>query len=307
MELKKEELIKRRGYIATLEAGYRFCVDNFKTIFKHLWPYALAFAVVIGIFEIINLRTSMTGSADVADVATIMILWPFVFVVAILLAARMMMLFNDQLFKWNIIRAIKLTLWVLLIATVVAIIPGLIMGMKAATAGAEADPGFALMRAGLLAMIILFLLVIVVIFPYIYPIMKYIVEPQTHFRNLIFKGWKKGFKHWGYLFITLLLLYLCIIVVNIIISIPLSICTFAQYISAAGEAQGDVSGTPAYFNILFFVVAVLTFFAYCFVNVFSNAVGYYIYGNIEAYEREKEQQQLPIEPETDETTEDTVY
>ena len=40
--LIKEELIKRRGYIATLEAGYRFFVDNFKTIFKHMWPYALA-------------------------------------------------------------------------------------------------------------------------------------------------------------------------------------------------------------------------------------------------------------------------
>ena len=298
--LIKEELIKRRGYIATLEAGYRFFVDNFKTIFKHMWPYALAFGIVLGIFEMIQLKTSMTGDVDTAEAATTLILLPVVMIVAFLLGGRMMMLFNDQSFKWNTIRYIKLTLWLSLVAILISFISA-----SAFLTGDSTETG--MFKAGALFFLIFTVLLIVVYLPYIYPALKYMLEPQTHFRKLIFKGWKKGFKHWGYIFVTVLLLYLCIMVMSIIIFIPLGICSFAQTISAAGVADGDASGMPGYFNILFFVVAAISFFVYSFISVFSLSVAYYMYGNIEAYEREKEQQLQPIESTADEATENTVY
>ncbi|MBQ9222614.1 MAG: hypothetical protein IJ166_02660 [Prevotella sp.] len=298
--LIKEELIKRRGYIATLEAGYRFFVDNFKTIFKHMWPYALAFGIVLGIFEMIQLKTSMTGDVGTAEAATTLILLPVVMIVAFLLGGRMMMLFNDQSFKWNTIRYIKLTLWLSLVAILI-----LFISASAFLTGDSTETG--MFKAGALFFLIFTVLLIVVYLPYIYPALKYMLEPQTHFRNLIFKGWKKGFKHWGYIFVTVLLLYLCIMVMSIIIFIPLGICSFAQTISAAGVADGDASGMPGYFNILFFVVAAISFFVYSFISVFSLSVAYYMYGNIEAYEREKEKQLQPIETTTDEATENTVY
>lgn len=298
--LIKEELIKRRGYIATLEAGYRFFVDNFKTIFKHMWPYALAFGIVLGIFEMIQLKTNMTGDVGTAEVATTLILLPVVMIVAFLLGGRMMMLFNDQSFKWNTIRYIKLTLWLSLVAILISFISA-----SAFLTGDSTETG--MFKAGALFFLIFTVLLIVVYLPYIYPALKYMLEPQTHFRKLIFKGWKKGFKHWGYIFVTVLLLYLCIMVMSIIIFIPLGICSFAQTISAAGVADGDASGMPGYFNILFFVVAAISFFVYSFISVFSLSVAYYMYGNIEAYEREKEQQLQPIESTADEATENTVY
>ena len=298
--LIKEELIKRRGYIATLEAGYRFFVDNFKTIFNHMWPYALAFGIVLGIFEMIQLKTSMTGDVGTAEAATTLILLPVVMIVAFLLGGRMMMLFNDQSFKWNTIRYIKLTLWLSLVAILI-----LFISASAFLTGDSTETG--MFKAGALFFLIFTVLLIVVYLPYIYPALKYMLEPQTHFRNLIFKGWKKGFKHWGYIFVTVLLLYLCIMVMSIIIFIPLGICSFAQTISAAGVADGDASGMPGYFNILFFVVAAISFFVYSFISVFSLSVAYYMYGNIEAYEREKEKQLQPIETTTDEATENTVY
>ena len=298
--LIKEELIKRRGYIATLEAGYRFFVDNFKTIFKHMWPYALAFGIVLGIFEMIQLKTSMTGDVGTAEAATTLILLPVVMIVAFLLGGRMMMLFNDQSFKWNTIRYIKLTLWLSLVAILISFISA-----SAFLTGDSTETG--MFKAGALFFLIFTVLLIVVYLPYIYPALKYMLEPQTHFRKLIFKGWKKGFKHWGYIFVTVLLLYLCIMVMSIIIFIPLGICSFAQTISAAGVADGDASGMPGYFNILFFVVAAISFFVYSFISVFSLSVAYYMYGNIEAYEREKEQQLQPIESTADEATENTVY
>ena len=298
--LIKEELIKRRGYIATLEAGYRFFVDNFKTIFKHMWPYALAFGIVLGIFEMIQLKTNMTGDVGTAEAATTLILLPVVMIVAFLLGGRMMMLFNDQSFKWNTIRYIKLTLWLSLVAILISFISA-----SAFLTGDSTETG--MFKAGALFFLIFTVLLIVVYLPYIYPALKYMLEPQTHFRKLIFKGWKKGFKHWGYIFVTVLLLYLCIMVMSIIIFIPLGICSFAQTISAAGVADGDASGMPGYFNILFFVVAAISFFVYSFISVFSLSVAYYMYGNIEAYEREKEQQLQPIESTADEATENTVY
>lgn len=298
--LIKEELIKRRGYIATLEAGYRFFVDNFKTIFKHMWPYALAFGIVLGIFEMIQLKTNMTGDVGTAEAVTTLILLPVVMIVAFLLGGRMMMLFNDQSFKWNTIRYIKLTLWLSLVAILISFISA-----SAFMTGDSTETG--MFKAGALFFLIFTVLLIVVYLPYIYPALKYMLEPQTHFRNLIFKGWKKGFKHWGYIFVTVLLLYLCIMVMSIIIFIPLGICSFAQTISAAGVADGDASGMPGYFNILFFVVAAISFFVYSFISVFSLSVAYYMYGNIEAYEREKEKQLQPIETTADEATENTVY
>lgn len=303
--LIKEELIKRRGYIATLEAGYRFFVDNFKTIFKHMWPYALAFGIVLGIFEMIQLKTSMTGDVGTAEAVTTLILLPVVMIVAFLLGGRMMMLFNDQSFKWNTIRYIKLTLWLMLISIILSLIAGAFI--VAGALGGDANSEAALFKASALALLVFIVLLIVVYLPYIYPALKYMLEPQTHFRKLIFKGWKKGFKHWGYIFVTVLLLYLCIMVMSIIIFIPLGICSFAQTISAAGVADGDASGMPGYFNILFFVVAAISFFVYSFISVFSLSVAYYMYGNIEAYEREKEQQLQPIETTADEATENTVY
>lgn len=298
--LIKEELIKRRGYIATLEAGYRFFVDNFKTIFKHMWPYALAFGIVLGIFEMIQLKTNMTGDVGTAEAVTTLILLPVVMIVAFLLGGRMMMLFNDQSMKWNTIRYIKLTLWLSLVAILISFISA-----SAFLTGDSTETG--MFKAGALFFLIFTVLLIVVYLPYIYPALKYMLEPQTHFRKLIFKGWKKGFKHWGYIFVTVLLLYLCIMVMSIIIFIPLGICSFAQTISAAGVADGDASGMPGYFNILFFVVAAISFFVYSFISVFSLSVAYYMYGNIEAYEREKEQQLQPIESTADEATENTVY
>lgn len=303
--LIKEELIKRRGYIATLEAGYRFFTDNFKTIIKHLWPYALIFGVVLGIFEIVQLNTTMSGGGELTDVTGTLIMLPILFIAIFLLDGRMLMLFNDKPFKWNVIRYIKLFLWLMLIMTVLTLIAGSIIAVSAV--GASDDAGAGIIRAGALSILVFIALLIIVFLPYVYPAMKYLVEPQTHFRNLIFKGWKKGFKHWGYIFITVLLLYLCIMVISLIISIPLTVCTFAQNLSVSGILQGDASGMPSYFSIIFFIVAVLTFFVYAFVNVFSFAVSYYMYGNIEAYEREKEQQLQPIEPATDETPENTIY
>ncbi len=298
--LIKEELIKRRGYIATLEAGYRFFVDNFKTIFKHMWPYALAFGVVLGIFQVLQMRTTLSGGEELADAAGILIMLPLVIIAAVLLYGRIMMLFNEQSMKWNCIRYIKLILWLSLVAILISLISA-----SAFLTGDSTETG--MFKAGALFFLIFTVLLIVVYLPYVYPSMKYMLEPQTHFRNLIFKGWKKGFKHWGYIFVSVLLLYLCLMVMSLIISIPLGICTIAQMFSAAGVAEGDASGMPAYFSILFFLVAVLTYFVYAFVGVFSYAVIYYMYGNIEAYEREKEQQLQPIDTTADEAPENTVY
>ena len=48
-------------------------------------------------------------------------------------------------------------------------------------------------------------LALLLMLPFVYPQMKYFVKTGTRFHQIWFKGWKTGMRHWGYIFLTLLL------------------------------------------------------------------------------------------------------
>ncbi len=309
--LKKEELMKRRGYIATMEAAYRFVADNFKTILKVMWPYFLITSIVLGIYFILQLNTSMKMMSDPTDISgslAALALLPILFIAYLFIYGKLLTLYNDQSVGWNMLRYIKLTLWLALIFTVALIIFFTFIFSLGGFNDEQSATGDVISLGKTLLLGLLFsFIAVAILLPYIYVSMKYVVETKSHFRHLIFKGWLKGMRHWGYIFVTTLLLYICLAIIGIIIYIPLYICGMAFYMSANGMAQGDPSGVPSYFTILVFLIIVLTYFVYLFISVYAFTVFYYMYGNIETYEREKEMQQLPIEPAVDETTENTVY
>jgi hypothetical protein len=125
--------------------------------------------------------------------------------------------------------------------------------------------------------------------PIVYIIMQYFVETDTRFHQIFFKGWKTGMKHWGYLFITLLVVGILLSVVITIISLPLIILFTAYGISLQGVLQGDEAGLPGYFHILAYGVSVVVYFVYYIMTIFALFVAYYIYGSIKAKEQEKDQ------------------
>ena len=143
----------------------------------------------------------------------------------------------------------------------------------------------------MLAMTILSLLLLPIVYVYI----KYFVETDTHFHKILFKDLKTGMKHWGYIFLTLLVVSICISVIGLIISLPLIILFTAFGFSLHGVMQGDDPGIPGYFTTLAYGVSVIAYFIYAILMLFIIFVSYYIYGSIEAKEQEKRNLNLNTE------------
>ena len=306
---QEEELIKSRGYRATIKAAYNLFTDNYKVILKHIWPYALALAVILGFF-ILNQFKTYGQVPSLTDMLVSGALMLFTIVAEIVFYGRTMMLFNGQSFTWNILRALKATLWMILLVVVFTLI---IIGISAAfgsfstgtadsaTGIPQTDPMIQMqqqqtifaknMMIAMLAMTILSLLLLPIVYVYI----KYFVETDTHFHKILFKNLKTGMKHWGYIFLTLLVVSICISVIGLIISLPLIILFTAYGFSIQGVMQGDEAGIPGYFTPLAYGVSLVSYFIYAIMILFSLFVAYYIYGSIEAKEQEKRNLKLNTE------------
>ena len=303
VQLKQEELIKSRGYRATIKAAYNLFTDNYKVILKHIWPYALAMAVVLGAFVLNQFRVYGQTSLSLVNILTGLALMVLVFAADMAFTGRLMMLVNQQSLSWNILRALKASLWFLLLIVIISIIVSLVgvainhfTAPGDATAGIPQTDPIILMQqqqiAYLKTMGIMTLVGIVfglLLLPIVYIIMQYFVETDTRFHQIFFKGWQTGMKHLGYLFITLLVVGILLSVVITIISLPLIILFTAYGISLQGVLQGDEAGLPGYFHILAYGVSVVVYFVYYIMTIFALFVAYYIYGSIKAKEQEKDQ------------------
>jgi len=225
--------------------------------------------------------------------------------------ARAYMLVNQKTMRWNCVRYLKLTLWTFLISFIFGV---LIVSCWMGTEHLFAPSAEALQSAhtaeainmmqtkmagatlksavitGMLSVLLLLLLL-----PILYISIKYMMEPESHFHQLLVKSWKTGMRHWGYIFLTLLLTMFAIGFVFLLISIPLIIVTSAYFISAHGVASGDAAGLPGYFNWIYLLTSIATYFIYLILTVFCLLIGYYLYGSVETREAEKKQLKLGVE------------
>ena len=297
---QEEELIKSRGYRATIKAAYNLFTENYKVILRHVWPYALALAVILGFFILNQFKTlgQMPSLGNLLVASALMII---TIAAEIAFYSKAMMLLNKQSFTWNILRFVKATLWLILLMVVLSLIVGGIAaafgyfstGATDAAGIPQTDPMILMQQQQMLyvkrmmvAMVVMTVLSLLLL-PIVYVYMKYFVESDSHFHKIFFKGWKTGMKHWGYIFLTLLVVTICVGVVSLIISLPLIILFTAYGFSIQGVALGDDPGIPGYFTTLAYGVSVVAYFIYAILMLFIMFVSYYIYGSIEAKEQEK--------------------
>lgn len=307
IQLKQEELIKSRGYRATIKAAYNLFTDNYKVILKHIWPYALAMAVVLGAFVLNQFRVYGQPPMMLLSMLSSLCVIILVFVTDALFTGRIMMFINGQSFPWNFQRSLKIWLWMLLLLAIVSVfvftISYLILpGADDTSAGIpQTDPMIQMQQQqmdyfkSMGVVTITMTAFLLLLLPLVYIIMQYFVETNTHFHKIFFKGWKIGMKHWGYIFITLLVVTICMTVVTMILSLPLTILFTAYGISLQGVAMGDEAGLPGYFIPLAFVVSLFSYFIYFILTIFPLFAIYYIYGSIEAKEQEKRNLKLNTE------------
>ena len=118
--------------------------------------------------------------------------------------------------------------------------------------------------------------------------MKYVMEPETKLRRIIFKSYATGLRHWGLVFTALFLAALCVALCALLVSIPLFIVIAADSMSVYGvNVLGDPTGLPSYFTTIQVIVFALTFFIWAYINIFTVFVCYFLYGSIETREKEK--------------------
>lgn len=299
IQLKQLELMKRRGYSATLQAAYQLLAGNIKALFKYIWPFSLVYALVsaLWIFIMPNDTEPTAGS-----LLLMMGLLVVTFIVELFFLSAVYRLLNQKSLKWNYWRIAKFALCAIGLGVVVILgfaIYSFLTQMPAETTSqavnqmpsndidatmAVDDGSVALTGLAIVVMLALALLLI----PYCYAAIKYIIEPTSRLGNVLTKGYVKGLKHWGYIFITLLLATICLIAISLILTLPMNIANIAYYVSAIGVSMGDAPGLPGYFFPLIYIVMVATCFISSFLTIYTIFLLYYMYGSIETREKEKE-------------------
>ncbi len=150
----------------------------------------------------------------------------------------------------------------------------------------EGDPGtgegMASLGIGLAIAMLLGLALLVALVPAAYSAMKYLAEPDAPFSTVVGRGYRRGWRHWGFLFVLGLLTSIIIAIISAVTQLPVGVLTVAQQLNAAGMAMGDASGLSPSFSVLMFVVSTLCFAVYCFAEVWAFLVLYYAYGSIES-------------------------
>ena len=320
----EQELYKIRSASACIKSAYTLFGSNLKTIFRRLWIPSLLFAFVMAAivwtssFTRSTLLSSLSASAPKAGATGGMALAMGILqnalvvlmvIVLVWIVASIVTMLNKFVFRRNLLQTAKIAILQLVIDLIITIVVAapIIIAMiyqiksaQTAQGGADAlhataapvqamaiQSIFSPTVLGAFGLAILLVLVFeLLLLPMYYFYMKYLMEP-IHMRTHLWKSFKTGFRHWGFLFLTFFMLGLLLLCIFIVLFMPMGILSTAQSQSLAGVLMGDPSGMPNYIMLLQFLTSLVTFFIFTFILVWSVLVLYYAYGSIERKETER--------------------
>lgn len=112
------------------------------------------------------------------------------------------------------------------------------------------------------------------------PLLNVIMETMLEEHPRTGRALVTGFKHWGYLFLTLFISGLIMALLSAVICIPLYICLYGLIADHYGVLAGDPSGLPSAFPVVLFFVGALTSFIMLFVQIWQTYAFAYAHGAI---------------------------
>ena len=293
---KREELLKNRGLGATLKAAYGVFLSRFQFVVKHLWPAALLFAVLGPLALMAGMFSAQSGPASLWLMVPVILL---VFVAEVVLYSRIAQLLNDKPWKWNLWRMLKLALAAIGVNVVVSVIVSIVWVLawvlftpESSATPVEAQLSMEQIAAASLKIVavvgVVSLLCAVLMVPFAFSFTKYVVDTESGMRQVFGSSYKQGLRHWGYIFATMMLSGLLVMLAGFLFCLPLVIVYVALMLDMQGLARGDASGLPGGFPWLVYFVSVITYFVLSFVMVFLAYVCYYMYGTVETRQKERE-------------------
>lgn len=283
--LKQESLNKSRSYTACISASHRMLFDNIRTIFKHTWLYALLLALSMSMMSMFYIKALIGGGYSSSSFICLVVSLLLVVCFQVGYTSRVLMLLNCQTMMWNVKRYLRLILLYLCVSFAVSAIQWILVYLViGGTTSVPSDK----MPVTMLLIACSSLFFACVLLPYVYVFMKYMMEPESKLSKLLFKVYKTGLRYWGFIFITLLLAFLCVAVCMFFVSIPMLVITMANTLSVMGVSYlGDSSGLPSYFDFLQYMIVAVSSFICLYINIFIIFVFYFMYGSIETREKER--------------------
>lgn len=285
--MQQIELYKSRSYTACIKDAFNTCTHNLKTIFFHTWAYALCLAIITAACVVAATKT-LTGETSTVAAVGLLVSFVLLIVASVAMFGRATVLVNGQKTGWNIKRAARIMLVVIVFSLVLSVLLGVVAALITASQGAAKSPAVGLaVSAG---MDVVMLIVYLLLLPYLYVFSKYMIEPETKLRGLLFKSYRTGLRHWGFIFTTEFLAWLCMTICSVVIALPAVIVLAALAMSINGvNTFGDPTGLPSYFDAMQFGWFALATFIWAYISIFSMMVCYFIYGSIETREKEKKE------------------
>ena len=283
MEKDKEDiLLKDRSSRACISAGYRLYLSNFKRIFRASWLAALLFAIVI----------SAGGTLMILRPQWTMIALPLTLIIDAMFATYGFSVLKQYqetgAIGWTAhwysldthIFARTLKAWLCML--VISVVIGCILAGVSVMAVNYLSTYTALGTLGVIA-----LLAFILILPLTYTNIRYILKDGTNYWTNLFGYYGTGMRRWGFIFLVVFMTTLIGWVCSLFTSLPAIILSLAGNEANRDFMLGDPYNLPSYIGWLSALVFLLIGFIQAYIMLSFLFPIYYMYGAIEAHEKEK--------------------
>lgn len=281
------EIIKNRSVGACIKDAFELFANNMGTILRRTWLPVLLLALCQSLYifgtpaiegyTLPNATVDLTRLIIIGVVAVCVVVGIIIF--SIWANTRMMALLTgmapSKMF-WRIVRCVLLFLVIGAVAGGLSYLPM----MKSGHPQPTLTPG-TIGAAGVITLVLMLVIFIAVI-PVIYSSMKYLVEPEQKVLSIFGHPYLKGWRHWGFLFLLVLLTGIIVMVVYIPVQAPVFIISKAMDSNLAGMIMGDPDSFGLSLQLLSYVIISLCVFISAYVSFWMTAVLYFAYGSIEA-------------------------
>ena len=283
MEKDKEDiLLKDRSSRACISAGYRLYLSNFKRIFRASWLAALLFAIV----------TSAGGTLMILRPQWTLIALPLTIILDALFAAYGFSVLKQHqetgAIGWTVhwysldthifVQTLKAWLCMLIISVVLICA----VGAVSVLAVNYLSTYTALGTLAVIALLVFFLML-----PFTYTNIRYILKDGTNYWSNLFGYYGRGMRRWGFIFLVVFMTTLIGWVCSLFTSLPAIILSLAGHEANIGFLYGDPYNLPSYIGWLSALVFLLIGFIQAYIMLSFLFPFYYMYGSIEAHEKEK--------------------
>lgn len=288
--MEKEEIknnMKRRSYRSCISSAYREVKNNLLSITQGYWKLFAVVAVIQGLLSA-WMSTLTAGAMYVGfdfkgfqlSICTVLQLATF-----IALYGSIFTLINGKGIWWNIKRFVKTLPTSILFVAIYLIIAAIAAYVYILSSKDPAN--IPIINLIVIACLILPILMIITI-PLTFVYCKYMVEPKMKLRRNFFRSYINGFRSWGFMFITIFLSTLCIMLFTLVLCLPEYVLAIIQNIAAySSAANGDPLGLPSYLPAINFIASTWGSMVRIYTVVFYTYVVYYMYQTIECKIKDK--------------------